>query len=83
MLVVMWLAAILAGAIHVAIFCMESLWWTTSAVRAQGPNKAPVVINNISLSASVSVRNNQIAVEKFVSLTGRTVTGGQGARVRS
>jgi len=33
MLVVMWLAAILAGVIHVVIFCMESLWWTTPKVR--------------------------------------------------
>ena len=35
MLVVMWIAAILAGLIHVLIFCMESLWWTTPAVRAR------------------------------------------------
>jgi len=33
MLVVMWLAAILAGLIHLLIFCMESLWWTTPKVR--------------------------------------------------
>ncbi len=33
MLVVTWLAAILAGVIHVLIFCMESLWWTTPKVR--------------------------------------------------
>jgi putative membrane protein len=33
MLVVMWLAGILAGVIHVVIFCMESLWWTTPKVR--------------------------------------------------
>ena len=31
----MWLAAILAGAVHVLIFCMESLWWTTPGVRAR------------------------------------------------
>jgi putative membrane protein len=35
MLVVMWLAGILAGVIHVLIFCMESLWWTTPKVRAR------------------------------------------------
>ena len=35
MLVAMWLAAILAGLIHVLIFCMESLWWTTPAVRTR------------------------------------------------
>ncbi|HEX4634511.1 MAG TPA: DUF1304 domain-containing protein [Gemmatimonadales bacterium] len=35
MLVVMWLAGILAAAIHVLIFCMESLWWTTPTVRAR------------------------------------------------
>jgi putative membrane protein len=29
----MWLAGILAGVIHVLIFCMESLWWTTPKVR--------------------------------------------------
>jgi len=32
MMVLMWLAAILAGAVHVLIFCMESLWWTTAKV---------------------------------------------------
>lgn len=35
MLVVMWLVGIVAGVIHVAIFCMESLWWTTPGVRAR------------------------------------------------
>ena len=35
MLVVMSLAGILAGVIHVVIFCMESLWWTTPKVRAR------------------------------------------------
>ncbi|HEX4561073.1 MAG TPA: DUF1304 domain-containing protein [Gemmatimonadales bacterium] len=35
MLVVMWLAGTLAAAIHVLIFCMESLWWTTPTVRAR------------------------------------------------
>jgi putative membrane protein len=29
----MWLAAILAGVVHLLIFCMESLWWTTPQVR--------------------------------------------------
>ena len=32
MVVVMWVAATLAGAIHVLFFCMESLWWTKPAV---------------------------------------------------
>ena len=32
MVVVMWVAAALAGAIHVLFFCMESLWWTKPAV---------------------------------------------------
>jgi putative membrane protein len=39
----MWLAALLAGAVHVAIFCMESLWWTRPKVRArfrQSPEQA-------------------------------------------
>ena len=35
MIVVMWLAGMLAGVIHVLIFCMESLWWTTPGVRAR------------------------------------------------
>lgn len=35
MQVVMWSAALLAGAVHVLIFCMESLWWTTPQVRAR------------------------------------------------
>ncbi|HET8623722.1 MAG TPA: DUF1304 domain-containing protein [Gemmatimonadales bacterium] len=30
----MWLAAVLAALIHVLIFCMESLCWTTPMVRA-------------------------------------------------
>jgi putative membrane protein len=32
MVAVMWVAAALAGAIHVLFFCMESLWWTKPAV---------------------------------------------------
>jgi putative membrane protein len=43
MVVIMWLAAILAGAVHVLIFCMESLLWTTPGVRArfrQSPEQA-------------------------------------------
>jgi putative membrane protein len=32
MIVVMWVAAAFAGAIHVLFFCMESLWWTKPAV---------------------------------------------------
>lgn len=31
----LWVTAILAGAVHVLIFCMESLWWTTPKVRAR------------------------------------------------
>lgn len=30
-----WLLAGLAGVVHVLIFCMESLWWTTPGVRAR------------------------------------------------
>lgn len=33
MLPVMWLVALVAGGVHVLIFCMESLWWTTPQVR--------------------------------------------------
>jgi len=43
MLAVMWLAATLAAVVHVLIFCMESLWWTTPTVRArfrQAPEQA-------------------------------------------
>lgn len=29
---VLWVAAALAGVIHVLFFCMESLWWTRPAV---------------------------------------------------
>ncbi|MGH9364901.1 MAG: DUF1304 domain-containing protein [Thermoanaerobaculia bacterium] len=32
MLVTMWVAAALAGLIHLLFFCMESLWWTRPAV---------------------------------------------------
>jgi len=35
MLTVMFLVALLAGVVHVLIFCMESLWWTSSKVRAR------------------------------------------------
>ena len=30
--VALWVAAALAGVIHVLFFCMESLWWTRPAV---------------------------------------------------
>jgi putative membrane protein len=33
MLVLMWIAAVVAATIHVLIFCMESLWWDRPAVR--------------------------------------------------
>ncbi len=29
----MWVAAVLAGLVHVLFFLVESLWWTTPAVR--------------------------------------------------
>ena len=32
MLMAVWVAAALAGLIHVLFFCMESLWWTRPAV---------------------------------------------------
>ncbi|HET7296608.1 MAG TPA: DUF1304 domain-containing protein [Gemmatimonadales bacterium] len=35
MVPIMWLAALLAGGVHVLAFCMESLWWTTPRVRAR------------------------------------------------
>jgi putative membrane protein len=43
MTAIMWLAAIVAGGVHVLIFGMESLWWTTPEVRArfrQSPEQA-------------------------------------------
>src|SRR5258705_9672640 len=43
MLAVMWVAATLAAVVHVLVFCMESLWWTTPKVRArfrQAPEQA-------------------------------------------
>lgn len=35
MLTLMWVTATLAGVIHILIFCMESLWWTSATVRAR------------------------------------------------
>lgn len=35
LVLVMWFAGLLAGMVHVLIFCMESLWWTTPKVRAR------------------------------------------------
>ena len=32
MLIVMWVAAAVAGILHVLFFCFESLWWTRPAV---------------------------------------------------
>jgi len=32
MLAAMWIAAAVAGLLHVLFFCMESLWWTRPAV---------------------------------------------------
>jgi len=32
MLIVMWIAAAVAGILHVLFFCLESLWWTRPAV---------------------------------------------------
>lgn len=35
MTALMWLAAIVAGLVHVLIFCMESILWTTPAVQVR------------------------------------------------
>jgi len=35
MVAVMFVVALLAGVVHVLIFCMESLWWTSPKVRAR------------------------------------------------
>jgi putative membrane protein len=35
MMAVMLVVALLAGVVHVLIFCMESLWWTSPTVRAR------------------------------------------------
>ena len=43
MTLIMWLAAIVAGTVHVVIFAMESVWWTSPQVRArfrQSPEQA-------------------------------------------
>ena len=32
---IMWGAATFAGVVHLVIFCMESLWWTTPSVRTR------------------------------------------------
>jgi len=41
MLLLMWVAAILAATVHVLIFCMESLWWDSPRIRRRfRPNDA-------------------------------------------
>ena len=69
MLAVMWLAAILAGAVHVLIFCMESLWWTTPKVRVRF-RQAPEQADSTKLFAfNQGFYNLFLAIGTFAGLT--------------
>ena len=65
MLIVMWVAAALAGAIHVLFFCMESLWWTKPAVYRRFRSTASQAQTTKSLAFNQGFYNLFLAAGAF------------------
>jgi putative membrane protein len=69
MLAVMWLAAILAGVVHVLIFCMESLWWTTPKIRERFRQTPPQADATKLFAFNQGFYNLFLALGTFAGLT--------------
>jgi putative membrane protein len=64
----MWVAAIIAGAVHVLFFCMESLWWTTPSVRKRFGQSAEQADASKLLAFNQGFYNLFLAIGTFVGL---------------
>ena len=65
MVAVMWVAAALAGLIHVLFFCMESLWWTKPAVYRRFRSTASQAQTTKSLAFNQGFYNLFLAAGAF------------------
>jgi putative membrane protein len=76
---IMWLAALLAGAVHVVAFCMESLWWTRPKVRERFGQTMEQVAATRLLAFNQGFYNLFLAVGTFAGialvLTGHARSG--------
>ena len=68
MLPIMWLAAILAGVVHILFFCLESLWWTTPNVRERFRQAAEQADATKLLAFNQGFYNLFLAVGTFAGL---------------
>lgn len=68
MLIVMWVAAALAGLIHVLFFCMESLWWTKPVVFRRFRSTASQARTTKSLAFNQGFYNLFLAAGAFSGL---------------
>jgi putative membrane protein len=66
--VALWIAAALAGLIHVLFFCMESLWWTRPAVYRRFRSTAAQAEATRSLALNQGFYNLFLAAGVFVGL---------------
>jgi len=65
---VLWVAAALAGVIHVLFFCMESLWWTRPAVYRRFRSTAAQAEATRSLALNQGFYNLFLAAGVFIGL---------------
>ncbi|HEV8263647.1 MAG TPA: DUF1304 family protein [Gemmatimonadales bacterium] len=78
MLPIMWLVALVAGGVHVLIFCMESLWWTTPPVRQRFRQNQQQADTTRVLAFNQGFYNLFLAVGTFAGLA-LTLVGFPGA----
>jgi putative membrane protein len=78
-LTLMWLAALLAGVVHVLIFCMESLWWMSPRIQRRFGQTPDQAATTRLFAFNQGFYNLFLAVGTFVgiglALTGRPVAG--------
>ena len=65
---VLWVAAALAGVIHVLFFCMESLWWTRPGVYRRFRSTAAQAEATRSLALNQGFYNLFLAAGVFIGL---------------
>ena len=65
---IMLLVALVAGVVHVLIFCMESLWWTSPKVRARFRHSAEQAETTRLFAFNQGFYNLFLAVGTFAGL---------------
>lgn len=78
MVAVMLFVALLAGVVHVLIFCMESLWWTSPTIRARFRQTAEQAETTRLFAFNQGFYNLFLAVGTFVGIA-LTLLGNAGS----